>query len=181
MKSLANLFTDMSNARKAMQQVVDSAPRIIGVEAVKSIKQNFSLQGYDSGISFTKWPKRKPQTDAAYDRGRTVSPRTGKLSKYRKGKNGTYKGSVYSSSKPILDQTGDLKNSVHYLASKRRVFVGVNLALIPYAKAHNEGLNHEPKRQYMPLPGEKANPKILAAAKKQLDYSTSQAMRLFKR
>lgn len=181
MKSLSQLFSDISNARKAMQQVVDSAPRIIGVEAVKCIKENFQKQGYDSGFGFTAWVKRKPETNKSYDHGRTVNSKTGKLSKYRTGKNGTYKGSVYSSSNPILDQTGNLKNSVAYKASRRRVFVGVNLAIIPYAKAHNQGEHHEPKRQFMPLPGENANPKILAASRKQIDYLAQKAMRAFKR
>lgn len=181
MRSLTDLFRDIQSARKQMQAVADAAPRIIGVESVKAIKENFRLEGYDSGNAFTKWKDRKPSTNAQYDRGKKLNQKTGKLSRYRVGKNGTYKGSVFSSSKPILDQIGTLKNSIAYRANKRNVFIGVNNNLVPYAKAHNEGLNHQPKRQYMPLPGQPASPKIVTNVKRQLDYQTAKAMRLFKR
>ena len=184
MKDLATLQRDIAEARKGMQALNENLPRIIGVETVKIIKQNFDMQGYDSGKGFEKWTPRKPATNAAYDRGRTRitrGPNTGKLSKYRSGKNSTYKGSVYSSAKPILDQTGTLKNSIHYRAMKRRVFIGVNLSEVPYAEAHNAGWNHEPRRQFMPYRAQMGNPKILGVMRKRIDYEQAKVMRLFKK
>jgi len=179
MKSLTDLVRDWADARRKMEKSISDIPRIAGIVAVKVIRQNFEIQGYDSGIGITKWPKRSPKTDAAYDRGKTVNAKTGKLSKYRTGKNGTYKGSVFSSSKPILDQTGALKNSVNYVATKRSVFVGINLSLVPYAIAHNQGLHHEPQRKFMPLPNEKPNIKMLRAIESKIIYERKQAMKTF--
>lgn len=184
MKDLTTLANDIATARKGMQTLNENLPRIMGVESVKIVKQNFALQGYDTGNGVDKWDARKPATNAAYDRGRrkiTQGPNTGKLSKNRSGRNATYKGSVYSSAKPILDQTGNLKNSVHYRAMRRRVFIGVNLSEIPYAQAHNEGLHHEPRRQYMPFGSQKANPKILDVMRKRIDYEQGKVMRVFKK
>lgn len=181
MKGLNELLRDIANARQQMEKLSNDLPRIIGVESVKVVKLNFALQGYDSGNGVTKWPARKASTNAAYDRGRIKNSRTGKLSKYRSGKNSTYKGSVYSSSKPLLEQTMNLLNSIHYVSSRRTVWVGVNLSLVPYAKAINEGLAHQPIRQYMPKPNQGANSKIQSIVKKRIDYETSKAMRLFKK
>lgn len=180
MKDLSALQRDIARARQDMAKLADNLPRIIGTESVRIVKLNFQLQAYDSGNGITAWPKRKPATNAAYDRGHTYS-KSGKRSKYRTGKNGTYKGSVYSSSNPLLRQTLALYNSIHYVASKRTVFVGTSLTLVPYAKAHNESLNHQPLRKYMPTRSEGANPKIISTVKKRIDYETSKAMHLFKK
>lgn len=181
MKSLTNLSSDISRIRRDLEKLTNNLPRIIGTEAVKAVKSNFQIEAYDSGNGITKWPKRKQATNNAYDRGRTVNKKTGKKSKYRHGKNSTYKGSVFSSSKPLLRQTLALYNSIHYVANKRSVFVGVDLGLVPYAKSHNEGISPQPKRQYMPLKSEKANPKIIGIVRKRIDWETAKIMKIFKR
>lgn len=180
MQDISALIRNFQKSRAAMDALMKKTPDIIGVESVKIVKQNFIISAYDSGNGITPWPKRKDATNKAYDRGRQVNPKTGKLSKYRTGKNSTYKGSVYSSSKPLLRQTLALFNSITYRASSNLVFIGMNLNLVPYAAAHNQGLNHEPRRQYMPTPQDRSgNPKIMIAVKKKIDYETNKAMKAF--
>lgn len=180
MQSLDALLRDFQKSRATMDTLMKKTPDIIGVESVKIVKTNFLLEGYDSGNGVTSWPKRKEATNKSYDRGKTVNAKTGKLSRYRTGKNSTYKGSVYSSSKPLLRQTLALFNSITYRASSNLVFVGVNLNIVPYARAHNEALNHQPLRQFMPRPQDKnGNPKIMAAVRKKIDYETNHAMKQF--
>lgn len=180
MLSLTQLLSDFKQARADHAKIMKDAPRIIGVECVRIVHQNFALQGYDSGNGVEPWHKRKDSTNAEYDRGRTKDPKTGKLSKYRTGKNGTYKGSVFSSSKPLLRQTLALYNSIQYKIAGGYVFIGVNLALVPYAEAHNRGLNHEPKRKFMPDKNEGINPKMVKAINNKLKIGTGDAMRKFK-
>lgn len=180
MQSLEQLLSDFKQARRDHEAMMREAPRIIGVESVRIVKQNFMLQGYDDGNGVTPWEKRKPATDKSYDRGRTKDPKTGKLSKYRTGKNGTYKGSVFSSSKPILIQTRNLYNSIQYKIAGGYVFIGVNLALVPYAAAHNAGLHHEPKRKFMPYPNEGINKKMVKAINNKLKIKTDGIMKKFR-
>lgn len=180
MKSLQQLLSDFKNISAQQKKLIDATPRIMGVESVKIVKENFKLQGYDSGIGFTKWPSRKAATNAAYDRGKKVNSKNGKLSKYRSGKNGTYKGSVFSSQKPILMQTLTLFNSIDYKLRGKRVFTGVNTSIVPYSIAHNEGLHHEPKRKFMPTPNEPPNQKIINVIRKKLDIETERIMKNFK-
>jgi hypothetical protein len=177
MKSLNQLAADLLAARKGMTALADNLPRIIGVESVKIVQQNFQIEGYDSGNGITKWDQRKVATNLAYGGNFTYGLHRIKNSKRAK----RYKGSVYSASKPLLRQTLALYNSIAYKASRRRVFIGTNLNAVPDAQAHNEGLNHEPKRQYMPLPNQRGNPKIFKVVGKRIDYETAKVMRAFKR
>lgn len=180
MESLEKLLADFKQARADHEKMMQNAPRIIGVESVRIIHQNFALQGYDSGSGVEKWQARKDSTNKSYDRGKTRSATTGKLSKYRTGKNSTYKGSVFSSANPILIQTRNLYNSIQYKIAGGYVFVGVNLSIVPYARAHNLGLNHEPKRKFMPDSSEGINPKMIKAVNKKLKFETDGIMKKFK-
>lgn len=180
MNSLTQLLSDFKQARRDHDQMMKNAPRIIGVESVRLIHENFKISAYDSGHGVEAWPARKPATNKEYDRGHSVNSKTGKLSKYRTGKNGTYKGSVFSSSKPLLRQTLSLYNSIQYTISGGYVFIGVNLSLVPYARAHNEGLHHEPKRKFMPTRNEGINPKMTANVNKKLKFETDNIMKKFK-
>ncbi len=167
MKTLADLIRDFGSARGRMEQLVKDAPRIIGNEAVRVVKSNFSLQGYDSGNGFDKWASRKASTNHAYTRGRA------------KGGRSQYKGSVFSASNPILIQTRNLYNAIQYKTRARSVFIGVNTTLIPYAKVHNEGGLHTPKRQYMPITG--GNKKITRIAGEKLIFERDRIMKGFKK
>eukprot|EP01037_Dinobryon_pediforme_P011470 gene11470-11564_t len=162
-----------------MQKLAEDTPRIIGNECVKVVKDNFRIQGYDSGLGVKTWDKRKPATDKAYDRGKTYNSK-GVQSKYRSGKNKVYKGSVFSSSKPILDQTGTLKNSPKYKVNSKQVKIGVDLLLVPYAEKMNEGGNGTPARQFMPKEEAPPNPKMLKRIKKKIVFERDKAMKDFK-
>lgn len=175
MKNLTDLLNDMQNARKALEKFQTQAPRMIGVEAVKVVKQNFEKQGYDSGNGFIRWSPRSPATNKSYDRGKTSK------SRYRVGKNATYKGSVFSSQKPLLEQTMNLYNSIDYKARQRSVFVGSNTTIIPYAKIHNEGGRGIPQRQYQPLPNQPANKKMRDIIGKKIKMEQDRAMRMFRK
>lgn len=181
MADLNDLENDLSSMESQMSELNKRFPSIIGVESVKIIQQNFDKQGYDSGQGVTKWQKRSPATDKAYDYNRTKKYRTPKLKKKSTHKN-PYKGSVYSSKNPILVQTGNLKDAESYRVSGNQIEIGVfprvrsvggkSINAVNYAKIHNEGGKIKawgkkkvrmPKRQFQPKPGEAANPKIRKA------------------
>lgn len=175
MQSLQALISDFQRMRGDVTTFIDrDLPRIIGIESVKIVKENFINESYNDGVSVTKWPPRKESTNASYDRGKNGG-------KYRSGKNSTFKGSVYSGSKPLLRQTLALFNSIKYSVSGGYVFIGTNLDVVPYAAAHNQGLGHEPRRQYMPTPNDRnANPKIMSAVYRKAKYELENRMKKFR-
>jgi hypothetical protein len=172
---IKNLKSDFRRAEKVLG---DAPGRIMGNECVNVVKENFDLQGYDSGFGVEKWEERKESTNKAYDRGKTMDSR-GRQSRYRTGKNSTFKGSVYSSQNPIMEQTRNLKNSVNKKAIGRKVMIGVlsnNLGpVLQYAEKMNEGGNGTPARQYMPRPSQAPNQKMLRNIRKKLDYELGKA------
>jgi hypothetical protein len=182
MQSLEALLRDFQKTRANVDSFIkNDVTRIIGVESVRLVKTNFINESYNDGLSITSWPKRKASTNAAYDAGKTRNAKTGKLSKYRTGKNSTYKGSVYSSSKPLLRQTLALYNSITYRVFGSSVFIGTNLNIVPYAAAHNQGLGHEPRRQYMPYGNQQGNPLIMRQVTKKVEFEIYRRMNTFKK
>ena len=179
MKSIRELINDWNGTTARMNKAIESLPRIIGNEAKRVVRQNFKLQGYDSGHGITKWKARDPKTDKAYDRGKTIN-KYGKQSKYRKNP-GVYKGSVFSSQNPLLEQTRTLYNGIKYVVNGKSVIIGVDLGLIPYAKNQNEGGKGIPERQYQPKPEEPPNEKILNAIQKKYEFEREKAMKGFKK
>lgn len=171
MKSLSQLINDMRSARAAMKKLEEDTPRIIGSAAVKVVKNNFKIQGYDSGAGVKTWPKRSPDTNKRYDK--------------RKG----VKGSVYQSSNPILKQTGVLYNSVDYKVKGKLIFVGVNEDVVPYAQKMNDGgpgtwgknKTNTPARQYLPRPNEGPNLKMLRIIKNKINSERDRALAPFKK
>jgi hypothetical protein len=187
-KSLSQLLADWRKAKTAIEKLTNDMPRIIGNESVKVVKENFKLQGYDSGNGVTPWQPRKAVTDAAYDRGR-IRYANGKKSKYRHGPGG-YRGSVYNSENKLLLQARVLYNGIKYIVnSKRSVTIGVDDALIPYGRKMNEGgpgkwgkrPTMTPARKFMPTPGEKPNAKILAKIFNKIERERKRILRDFKR
>ena len=166
MRSLTELLSDFRQSRAAMETLANNLPRIIGVESVRAVRNNFKTESYFGG---NKWVPRSDKTNKAYMAGRTS------------GKQGRYKGSVFSASKPLLRQTLNLYNSIKYRALGKRVFIGTNLSLIPYANAHNEGLNHQPRRQFMPFGNQPVHPIILSAIGKKYTSERNKALLKFKR
>jgi phage gpG-like protein len=128
MKPITQLLADFRKDNEAVKEVIKKLPRIIGNASKQSIDNNFKLQGYFDGKRTKFWEERKPATNKAYD---------------ARGK--AYKGRVFNSKNPILIQTGKLRNSIRYKEWAKKVFVYVDLAAVPYAQAHNEGLTIEKK------------------------------------
>lgn len=164
---LSVLLSNWRASRAAMERLTEDLPRIIGVESVRAVKENFKLQGYSSGSGVAPWKARKESTNKAYDRGKNGG-------RYRSGKNKTYKGSVYSGSNPLLMQTHNMYNSIKYQRIGNQVQVGIDLAVIPYAKAMNK------TRKFMPSDGEPPNLLILSRVKKKFEYEKNKAMAALK-
>lgn len=204
-KSMQQLLSDFRNAKGRMEDLNNQMPRIMGVEAVKVVVENFALQGYDSGTGFHPWQKRADVTNYAYDYNRNPNAqnfrvsRSGKVirgkkvfvtstGKSSKAKN-SYKGSTFQSSNPILEQTRTLKRSIRYFLRKNGVTIGVDPSLVVYAQKMNEGgkgkwgkkaATNTPARPFMPKPHEPPNKKILDRIKDKARWETEQRMRDFK-
>jgi phage gpG-like protein len=158
MESLDVLLSRFKKDAAAAKAAIAKLPRIIGNEAVRSIRGNFAIEGYYDGNSFKQWAERKPSTNKQYDR------------------RGNYKGSVFNSDNPILKQTGNLRDSVKYKATDKLVRVGTDLDIIPYAQAHNEGIGKQPKRQFMPTRGEGLNEDMRKKAYYKFDGEITKAL-----
>lgn len=172
MKTISELLADWRSSSNQMKKVTDSLPRIIGNVAVREVKRNFTIQGYDSGTGVDAWQPRKAVTNAAYDKRSGV------------------KGSVYNSSSPILMQTRNLYNAVKYIVTGKVVTIGVDLTLVPYGEKMNEGgpgkwgknaTTNTPARKYMPTPSEPPNAKILLGVRKKLQFEIDNALNPFKK
>jgi hypothetical protein len=193
-KNLLDLISDIRAKQAAMKKLQQDMPRIIGVESVRILKDNFKKGGYDSGAGFTAWKKRSEDTNTAYDYNRTSAYRTPKLHKKSRYKN-PYKGSVVSSKHPILVQTGNLRDALTYQINGKTVRIGVmpNIAkkkgalkdAHTYAEMMNEGGTGKwgkhstsvPRRQFMPRPSDGPNPKILSAIKKKYESELDKFMK----
>jgi hypothetical protein len=129
MKDLNQLYSDWSKKSKALKDLQNSAPRVAGIIAVAESRKNIDMQKFNAP-GYPIWEPRKASTNKSYDR---------------------MKGSVYNSKNPLLKQTGNLYSGIKYIASGKRVSIGVNLNDVPYAKANNEGniSTHLPKRKFL--------------------------------
>lgn len=171
MRTLSQLIEDWKIARGALTKLQADTPRIIGNVAVRSIKDNFRMQGYDTGAGVTNWKPRSQATNNRYDKRSGV------------------KGSVYQSTNMLLKQTGVLYNSIQYKVTGKLVFVGVDLGAVPYAKKMNDGgpgkwgknATNTPPRPYMPRPNEGLNPKMLKGVLKKIQSEREKALKNFKR
>ena len=184
MADLLDLLGDLEHQELALRKLENDFPMIIGVECTKQIRNNFKIQGYYvSG----QWQHRAASTNFLYDYNRTSAYRTPVLGKVSKHRN-PYKGSVVSSRRPILTQTGNLRDSITYKVQGTGVEIGVfsrtvNIdgklhEALSYCKLLNEGgsmqaWNHSakmPRRQFMPFPNDNPSPQMLAAIEKKYIY-----------
>ena len=189
MADLLDLIDDLNKHEQALRKLDIDLPMIIGVECTKQIRNNFKIQGYYSPGA---WKRRSNVTNMLYDYNRTSAYRTPVLGKVSKHRN-PYKGSVINSKRPILTQTGNLRDSVTYKIMGHGVEIGVFTRTVmvdgkaqdslSYAKIHNEGLNFKmfgktertmPRRQFMPRPDQGPSEQMLTAInakyKQKLDY-----------
>lgn len=180
MKNLNDLISDIRKKSADMKQLEGNMLKIIGVESVKIIKNNFDRQGYEFALS---WPARKKVTNHAYDYARTKNYRTPVRKQAYKPRNpdkpyqNPYKGSVVSSKNKILVQTGNLRDSITYKATGKVVSIGVFPNFMKhgakksshvYAKKMNEGgagtwgknKTFTVARQFMPKPGQPPTKKM---------------------
>lgn len=117
MASLKQLQEDLAKLTRELNKLDEAAPKVAGVEAVRWINGNFQRESY-KGV---KWKPRSPKTNKSYDK-----------------RNGV-KGSVYNSANKILQQSGNLRDSIRSRAVGRTAFVGFDTNRIPYGQIHNEG------------------------------------------
>ena len=92
---------------------------------------------------------------------------------------------------PILRQTGNLMDSISYRTNGNVIEIGVfpkikrGANATDYAKIHNEGgtfkmfgkhTKQMPVRQFMPRPGDAANPKIIKAVTEKYEHEETKIM-----
>ena len=143
MKNFKDLITKLEGVRNGVFKFKQAILIEAGNEFVKLAHENFKNKGFKDGASTITWANRKKATNDAYD----ARNKEGKRKK-------AYKASVYSSKNPLLQQTGNLRDSIHYQTTPNGVFVGVNLKIVPYAKIHNTGGKtgkggNMPRRKYL--------------------------------
>lgn len=133
LKTLAQGAADMKRLADEYKTFERNLPKIAGAVAVKVIHENFEKQGFvESKGTQTKWSARKPQTNYAYDNYKT------------------YKGNRYGSDRPILLQSRNLYRGISFkIEGEHKVFVGVDLNLVPYAKFVNERVRNGTQDKYI--------------------------------
>lgn len=114
---IPHALDDLRKVKADLEKLQKDAPRMAGVEAVKWIHGNFAKQGYKG----RRWKKRKDSTNKRYDSRSGV------------------KGSVFNSANPVLDQTGNLKDSIRAKTEGNKTYIGFNTDKVPYGVIHNEG------------------------------------------
>ena len=163
-KSMQQLMADWRVASNKMQKFQQDLPMVMGQESVNIIKQNFKAEQYDSGNGIEKWQQRSEKTNKRYNSRSGV------------------KGTTYNSSAPLLRQTLTLYNSLMFRVMGKRVFIGTNTSLVPYAPAHNEGTQKGiPKRKFIPANGELPNQKIIQRISKKITNVRNEIMKDFKK
>ena len=123
MKPFSDLVKDFEHTKAEYLKLERDKLRLAGITAIKVVQENFTkAQGFDSGKGIEAWDKRKWETDQSYDMRLGV------------------KGSNYNSKNKVLLQTRNLYNNIRYVIQNiNKVFIGVDLQKVPYAKIHNEG------------------------------------------
>jgi hypothetical protein len=139
MKPISQLHKDFDKAVKQFENA--NLARVVGIEAVKDMQKNIKDQSFNGGSTYTE---RSEATNKIYD---------------NRGVKKNLKGSVYSSGKPLLYQTGNMYNSIFWeQLSKNSVFIGLDKDKFPGAQLLNEGgtgsmfgkhASHFPERKFI--------------------------------
>lgn len=139
MATLDDLKAKLKQAASKMPQMTKD---IIEVEGLNFIKKNFREEGFTDS-SLKKWKDRKTVDGSGRDITRYRTNRRGK-----KGSLNAY--GRKNQGRPILtghNTAGDkLRNSFR---AKQRKYAVVFYTYKKYAKVHNEGEGHMPKRMFM--------------------------------
>ena len=187
MKSIQQLQSDFNRATKEVQQAIKkNLPRLIGTEAVKLIKNNFTTASYFGGAS---WKRRSGATFRAYSYNRSKKFRT-KTGKASTAQN-KYKGSRYKNSNPLLLQTRRLYKSIKYKIKGNVIFIGVNdtTVNIDITQHLNEGgkgkwgkaTTNTPKRQFLPIGSQAMPAPMKKMIEKEFNQEFDRALKLFKK
>lgn len=128
---------------KAAKVMPDKLPRIIEVEGLRFISDNFKAEGFHSGTGVDGWKKRKTEDSAGRDITRYRTNRVGK-----RGALNRYGSKIKGRALLVGYNTGGdkLKNSFRASRNRKRVrFITYKV----YAQRHNEGLSGMEQRQFM--------------------------------
>jgi phage gpG-like protein len=206
MKSLKVLEQDFEAATRALKKIADNLPRYAGVEMVRMVHSNFLREGYDDGNTFTKWQARSQRTNAAYRSGRGRGQSGGFKGSAVNAKNPLLRQTLalYNSIQyKVMGRSVFLGTSlslvpyakIHneggtiHIKARRQTFRFnekgrfATKGKSSYWRRRTIG-DHTitmPKRQYMPLPGERPSPKLIKIVKTRYDFEVTRAMRQFKR
>lgn len=163
-KSMQDAVNDFRAVSAKIARLESRVPAIIGNVALDIIEKNFDNESYDNGSGKVAWEPRKESTNEGYDRRYGV------------------KGSVYSSSAPIQNQTSNLKDSIRKKVAARSVFIGFDTKKVPYGEALNEGdpAKNLPQRQFMPIEGEPENLAIMKRAYQKVRFEHEKILRPYK-
>lgn len=105
-----NLAEALKKHHKAVKNYIDNdAPDVIGTLAVNHAQDSFVDEGY-TDVQFQAWKEVKRRE--------------------------TGKGKPRDQTRPILSDTGDLKDSIRYEKNGNLIQIGTD---VKYAKTHNEG------------------------------------------
>ena len=138
-KSLKDLERSL---KKLMDFVNNDASRIIEVEGTKHFKESFENQGF-TDASLAKWKPRKTVDDRGRDITRYRTDRVGRRGQLNAFGRRNQDRDILTGHNTGADK---LRNSI---SSKRYRNKVVWSTYKPYAKLHNEGAKHLPKRQFM--------------------------------
>lgn len=137
-----NLHDLQQKLMRAMASITEDSMRIIEVEGKNFIKKNFRDQGF-TDTSLEKWQERKTTDERGRDKTRYRTNRRGQIGELTKFGRKEVNRAILTG-----HNTGGnkLRNSIQ---TRRRNLKIVFYTYKPYAKAHNEGKGHLPKRQFM--------------------------------
>lgn len=139
-KELGDLQKLLSRSVKVIPTKV---PRIVEVEGLKNISENFKAQGFHTGSGVRKWQGRKKKDDRGRDITRYRTNRVG-----RRGSLNRYGSKIKDRALLVGHNTGGDKLKNSFKARRGKYYVKF-YTYKPYAQAHNEGEGDMPQRQFM--------------------------------
>lgn len=141
-KPFERLDDDLRKMAKEIAHLIDiDAPKILGVEGVRHVKENFQKEGFIDR-SLTKWKPRQTRDRKGRDITRYRSNRVGRkgeLNRYGRKNKGRAILTGHNSG------GNKLRNSFRYRVRRRQAIL---YTYKPYAERHNEGKNGMPQRAF---------------------------------
>ncbi len=140
---MAKSLKDLENHIKKLRRFIDNdATRIIETEGTNHFKKSFENQGFtDQNLS--KWKPRKTVDDRGRDLTRYRTNRVGRSGELNAFGRRNKDRDILTGHNTGADK---LRNSI---TSKRMRNKVVWTTYKPYARLHNQGSKHLPKRQFM--------------------------------